>query len=149
FVLGGHVVWRADRWLGPAKPMFNSGSPIQRIFVGLDRVYVRTSTGTHYAFDPRTGARLDLGAWPSSPHVSASAAADGWRAVAVTDLRGAVATFAAGATWQPLALPIEPREVTVVGDALAVGGPDAQRTMEWFEVRPDGHVGRIAGITAA
>src|SRR5262249_45357550 len=94
--------------------------------------------------DPVTGARGDLGPWPASSYVGSYAAADGWRAVAVADLRGAVATFDAGATWRPLGLPIDVKEVKVFGDAIAVGGKDASQEQIWYEVRADGQVGRLA-----
>jgi len=143
FVLG-NVVWRADRWLAPARPIFASNGAIARAVLGLDRVYLRASNGATQAIDPSSGAPLDLGAWPPAPSVGEVAAIDGWRAVAITDLRGAIATFDAGASWRPLSLPIDPRRAVVIGDSLAVGGADiSTRADAWFEVRADGQVGRI------
>ena len=147
FVLG-NVVWRTDRWLSPARPIYTSVAPISRVIIGLDRVYLRAQNGSHQAIDPRDGSSLDLGPWPASSFVGQYAALDGWRAVAVNDLRGAVATLDAGATWRPLELPIDPQTVTVIDDAIAVGGMDAQRQMLWFEVR-GGQVGRLAAPPAA
>ena len=141
FVLGT-TVWRADRWLGEAKPIFTSTSSIQALIPGLDRVYVR-SQSSYLGIDGRTGKALDLGPWPQSPFVASYAAADGWRAAAVTDLRGAVATFDAGATWRSLDLPLEPRQVVVSGDSLAVGGVENGRNEAWFEVRSDGSIARL------
>ncbi len=145
FVLGP-TVWRADRWLGPASPIFTSGQQqsIQAIVPGLDRVYVRTAS-TYLAIDGKSGRALDLGPWPASPYVASYAAADGWRAAAVTDLRGVVATSDAGATWRALDLPLEPRSVVVSGDNLAIGGLENGRTEAWFEVRADGSVARLGG----
>ncbi len=140
----GNTVWRADQWLSPISPIFTSPNEIVRIFVGLDRVYVRGDRGTHQAIDPRTGARLDVGPWPGSSVVGAYAAADGWRAVAVNDLRGVVATFDAGATWKPLGLPIDATSVDLVGDLLVVTGEDTTHAKVAYEVRPDGQVGRAA-----
>ncbi len=139
FVIGS-VVWRADRWLSAARPIFASPSPLSRATVGLDRVYLRAQSGSHQAIDPRTGARLDLGPWPGSSFVGPYAALDGWRAVAVTDLRGVVATFDAGANWKPLGLAIDPNDVAAVGDAMAVSGYDAAHQQVWYEVRRDGQV---------
>lgn len=143
FVLGT-TVWRADRWLDAAKPIFTSPTPIQSLVAGLDRVYLRGLSG-YLALDGRSGAVLDLGPWPSSPFVAGYAAADGWRAAAITDLRGTVATFDAGATWKPLDLPIDAKQVVTNGDNLAIGGFDAARTEAWFEVRADGSVARMGG----
>ncbi len=144
FVLGS-TVWRAERWLAPARPIYASPVAIARVTVGLDRVYLRATSGAHQALDPRSGTVLDLGPWPGSSYVGAYAAVDGWRAVAVNDLRGVVATFDAGATWRALDLPMDAHEVTVSGDAIAVGGFDATRTSTWFEVRGDGQVGKLSG----
>jgi len=144
FVLG-NVVWRAERWLAPARPLFATSTAITRVVIGLDRVYLRVASGATQAIDPARGVPLDPGAWPPAPFVGEVAAADGWRAVAVTDLRGAIATFDAGASWKPLSLPIDPRHAIVLGDSLAVGGADiTTRADAWFEVRADGQVGRIA-----
>lgn len=143
FVLG-NTLWRADRWLDPAKPIFTSLQGIQAIVPGLDRVYVRAQNA-YLAIDGRSGKVLDLGPWPASPFVSGYAAADGWRAAAITDLRGLVATFDAGATWRALDLPIEPRQVVVAGDSLAVGGVEGGKAESWFEIRGDGTVARLGG----
>ena len=143
FVLGT-TVWRADHWLDTAKPIFSSVQAIQAIVPGLDRVYVRAQNA-YLALDGKTGKVLDLGPWPASPFVSSFAAADGWRAAAVTDLRGVVATFDAGATWRALDLPMEPRQVLATGDSLAVGGIESGRAEAWFEVRGDGTIARLAG----
>ena len=143
FVLGT-VVWRADRWLSDVRPIYTSPVPIHRMVAGLDRVYLRASNGSHQAIDARTGTRIDLGPWPASSFIGPFAAVDGWRAVAISDLRGAVATFDAGATWRPLALPIEAKDVTVIGDMIAVSGQD--RTNSWFEVRPDGQIAKLGAL---
>ena len=143
FVLGT-TVWRADHWLEPARPIFASYQSVQGIVPGLDRVYIRAQNA-YLAIDGRTGSVLDLGPWPASPFVSGFAAADGWRAAAVTDLRGVVATYDAGATWRALELPMEPRQVLVSGDSLAVGGIENGKSEAWFEVRADGTIARLSG----
>ena len=145
FVLGVDV-WRADRWLGPAKPIFKSSQAIQGVVPGLDRVYLRGPNITT-AIDGRTGALLDLGPWPASPYVASYAAADGWRAAAVTDMRGVVATYDAGATWRTLDLPFEAKRVVAQRDSLAIGGIDSTNAKleAWFEIRPDGSITRMNG----
>ena len=142
FVLGT-TVWRADHWLDRARPVFSSFHPIVGIVPGLDRVYVR-SPQAYVAIDGKTGSVLDLGPWPASPFVASYAAADGWRAAAVTDLRGAVATFDAGATWRSLELPMDARQVIASGDSLAIGGIENGKTEAWFEVRGDGTIARLS-----
>jgi hypothetical protein len=138
-------VWRADKWLGPARPIFTSSQSVAAIIPGLDRVYIRGSN-TYFAIDGRSGASLDLGPWPQSPYVASYAAADGWRAAAVTDLRGVVATFDAGATWRPLDLPMIAQTVIQSGENLAVGGIEGPRSDNvWFEIRGDGSLARLAG----
>lgn len=140
--LVGTTLWRADRWLGPVKPIFTSPQPVQAIVPGLDRVYVRAQNAV-LAIDGRNGHVLDLGPWPASPHVASYAAADGWRAAAVTDLRGVVATFDAGATWRALDLPIEPKQVVVSSDNLAIGGFETGKSEVWYELRSDGSLARL------
>jgi hypothetical protein len=141
FVIGS-TLWRADRWLGTAKPIFTSLQAVQAIIPGLDRVYVRSPNAV-LAIDGRTGQVLDLGPWPASPYVASYAAADGWRAAAVTDMRGVVATFDAGATWRPLDLPIDAKQVALSNDSLAIGGVDGGRSETWYELRADGSVARL------
>ncbi|WP_394835302.1 hypothetical protein LVJ94_00055 [Pendulispora rubella] len=140
-----NAVWRAPKWLERAKPIYASPwSAISRVVVGLDRVYLKGSNGAHRAIDPRTGTPVDAGAFPGAPYVGSFGALDGWRAVAVTDLRGAMATFDAGASWKPLGLPIDAKDVIPVEDGIAVGGADASRTSSWYLVHPDGQVSKLA-----
>jgi hypothetical protein len=140
--LVGSTLWRADRWLGPAKPIFTAPQGVQGIVAGLDRVYLRSQNAV-MSIDGRSGEVLDLGPWPAGPFVASYAAADGWRAAAVTDLRGVVATFDAGATWRPLELPLDAKQIVVSGDSLAIGGFENGRTESWYELRADGSLARL------
>jgi hypothetical protein len=140
----GTRVWGAEAWLAPAHAVFASAVPVAQVLIGLDRVYVRSQQGALVAFDPRTGIPVDLGPAPASPSVGRLAALDAWRAVAVADLRGALLTLDAGSTWRPLALPFDPSEVVVLDDAIAVGGLDEGRQMQWWEVRSDGQAGKLS-----
>ncbi len=148
YVVGTHL-WRSDTWLGPVRPLFTAPSLIGNVHVGLDRVYVRTQAGAVGAVDPRTGALVDMGPLPASPGFGRMAALDAWRAVTVTDLRGAQLTLDAGSTWRPLPLPIEPTEVVTLADAIAIGGMDESRHVEWWEVRAEGQVGRLPAAPSA
>lgn len=148
FAIGTHL-WRSDAWLAAASPVFTSPTAIASVQVGLDRVYVRTQTGAIGAIDPRQGAAMDLGPLPASPNVGRLAALDAWRAIAVADLRGAMLTLDAGATWRALPLPIQPSDVLTLGDLLAVGGMNAAHEVEWWEVRADGQTAHLSGAPAS
>jgi hypothetical protein len=149
YLLGATTVWRSDRWLGHARPLFLSNEPINKIMVGLDRVYLESKKGSEQAIDPRTGAVLDLGAWPPTPNVGAYEAMDGWRAVAVADLRGVVATFDAGASWHPLPIPIDAQEIRPFGAGVVVSGIDVSHMAASYEVRLDGQVARLTPAATA
>ncbi len=139
----GPVIWRAEKWLSPLKMLYAASQAPTQLFVGLDRVYVRVANGSYGAFDARVGTPMDLGPWPGSPDVSRYVAADGWRAVAIADLRGAVATFDAGGKWQSLGLAIQPKELRLVGDAIVVSGVDANNTQQAYAVQPNGQVAHL------
>ncbi len=138
FAVGIHI-WRADRWLGQALPIFTATAASGQILVGLDRAYIRYPQGSLAAFDPRTGAPLDLGSLPATPHLGRLAAVDAWRALAIADLRGALITVDAGTSWRPVPLPIEPLDVAPLDDGVAVGGRDKNDRTQWWMVQFDGH----------
>jgi len=142
-------LWRADTWLGRAEPLTALAGPIMKLQIGLDRVYLRSTSGALVAVDPRRGVLRDLGPLPATPAYGPIAALDAWRAVAIGDLRGAMLTLDAGSTWRPLALPIEPADVKAMSDGIAVSGLDESHQMQWWEVRPDGQVGRLAAAPGA
>jgi hypothetical protein len=139
----GPRLWRADAWLARAEPLFTMPSAIVQVQAGLDRMYVRTVGGGLLAVDPRKGTLVGLGPLPATPTLGRMAAIDAWRAVAIADLRGALLTLDAGSTWRPLPLPIDPVDVMLTGDGLAVVGNDEMHQAQWWEVRPDGQVGRL------
>jgi hypothetical protein len=144
FLLGvGPQLWRADSWLGRASPLFRGTAPLAEVLVGLDRAYVVLSQGTLAAFDPRNGAPQDLGALPRSPRMGRLAALDGWHAVAISDLRGAMFTTDAGVSWKPLPLPIDPADAFVSGESIIVQGVDAGQKLQFWEMSGDGQLGRI------
>jgi hypothetical protein len=139
----GPVIWRADKWLAPLRMIYAAPQNPSHLFIGLDRAYVRLPNNAYMAFDAKVGTPMDLGPWPGSPDVSRYVAADGWRAVAIADLRGAVATFDAGAKWQPLALAIQPKELHLSGDAIVVSGVDASGTQQAYAVQPNGQIAHL------
>ena len=148
FAMGARI-WRSDAWLGPARPVLDAPGAVAQVLLGLDRVYARVPSGGLLAFDPRTGQLVGPGPLPASPSLLNVAALDGWRAVAIADLRGALVTLDAGATWRPLALPMDAADLVLVEGAIAIGGMDEARQAQWWEVRPDGHVGRLSAAPHA
>jgi hypothetical protein len=148
FAIGTHL-WTAASWLGPGRAIYTSPLPIAQLLIGLDRVYVRSPQGILVAIDPTTGNRVSLGPVPSSPNIGRLAAFDAWRAIVVADMRGTLLTLDAGATWRPLALPIDPGEVVLLGDTIAVGGVDGGRQVQWWEVTADGQTARLSSIPTA
>ena len=55
-----------------------------------DEVEAGPDNAIRVEMNPTTGEPRPLGPWPASPTVTAYAAADGWRAIAIADLRGVV-----------------------------------------------------------
>lgn len=103
----GTELFRASDWLSTLEPIASWSQTITDWVPGFDRIYVRTGDarapfGDIGALDPRTGSRLEIDPLPRVSRVGLVAFSDPWRAVAVLDLLGAVATFDAGVTWRPL-----------------------------------------------
>ncbi len=141
--LMGSTVFRAEGWLGELRAIHASATAVQRMFLGLDRVYLRTQTG-HTAMDPRTGRELDLGPFPQAPQVVSYASVDGWRAAALADLAGLVVTGDAGATWRRVDVGLEPREVSAIGGTLVVSGVEPGRGAARVELRDGGQTVHLA-----
>ncbi|HEY1959511.1 MAG TPA: hypothetical protein VGH28_28060 [Polyangiaceae bacterium] len=146
FVIGP-TVYRAASWLAPLEMLYAAPVSPTQLFIGLDRAYLRLSNAAYVAFDPRTGDPMDLGPWPGSPQVSHYVAADGWRAAAIADLRGVVATFDAGNRWQTLPILIEPKNLELSGDAIVVTGVDADGESQSYAVQPNGQIARLQETT--
>lgn len=136
----GEVLFRADDWLEPARDIRTSPTNVERVMIGLDRVYVRSS-GALVAIDAATGTELDRGPLPPSPFVADVATADAWRAVAVEDLRGVVATFDAGATWRSIDVPGRVTRAVATRTGIVVGDSPSST---WFALRDDGSVAPLA-----
>jgi hypothetical protein len=135
-----NTVFRSTYWLGDAEPIYIAGAPITGLFVGLDRVYVRTGNGAYTAMNPRTGDRTDMGPWPKAPMIGGAlargfVAADAWRAAAIADFYGVLLTTDAGTTWKGVNVPVDPKELRVVDGKIFVA--DNKRPQSWFEIRND------------
>lgn len=142
FVVGTTVL-RADSWLSEARPVYAARAPIQRVFAGLDRVYLRTARG-HVAIDAATGATRDLGPYPPGPELFAYGATDGWRAAALSNLSGLVATGDAGATWRRVEAGFQVRDVTLTPlGKLVVTGVERGRAVA-AELREHDELVRVA-----
>lgn len=142
FATGGSIE-RSETWLGDTAPLFASASPVDALEVGLDRIYVRFNDASREGIDPRTGERIGLGAFPSAPMVTQFAAADGWRAVAIADLIGPIATFDAGATWLPLELPSPVSEVSAANGVMYAELNDRPQRSK-YEIRAPNQMVHVA-----
>ncbi len=147
FVMGNTIL-RADDWLANPRPIFQSARAVADVFPGLDRFYVRTQpppgvhvVNGHVAIDPVSGAVVDLGPWPADPIVLAYVAFDGWRALALTDFRGAVATSNAGSTWEQLDIPVRAAFATPVHRRASRDG--------WLAVTADESSGSVDGVVVS
>jgi len=134
----GKRLWRSGDWLGPLTPWLDLGSDAAKLFVGLDRIYAIRGSWV-IALDPRSGAIVDRGPLPDSPKVSQVTSLDAWRAAAIGDFRGAVATFDAGATWTNISIPVDPVSLATLDDAIAIHGADDS----WWRIEPDGKYARL------
>jgi hypothetical protein len=100
---GTTQLWRAKSWLDPLVPLSEIRGAVTEIVSGFDRLYAQTG-GDIKAIDPVSGRQLPLGVLPPATRIGLLAFADAWRAVAVVDYRGALATFDAGNSWRPIPL---------------------------------------------
>lgn len=119
---GSTQLWRSSTWLSSLTPLVQLSNVANEIVPGFDRLYVRFA-GNHrlLALDPETGESVSLGGVPPSAVYGVMAFADGWRAVIDTDLRGPMATFDAGATWQPLNIQGRATAIPIIdGDPVVI-----------------------------
>jgi hypothetical protein len=96
-------LWRSPSWLGDLAPLADVPGKVGDIVPGFDRIYLFVQGGIR-AIDPASGLLESVGPLPPGTAVGALAFADAWRAVAVTDYRGALATFDAGNSWRSIPL---------------------------------------------
>jgi len=107
---GSTQLWRAKGWLDRLEPLGEIWGTVGDIVPGFDRLYARLTSGDIKAVDALSGRQISLGPLPRATRIGQLAFADAWRAVAVVDFRGALATFDAGMTWRPV--PIGEQGVT-------------------------------------
>lgn len=100
---GVTLLYRADEWLGALEPFARVNEATKDLLPGFDRLYLRSQRAESWlALDAKSGREMPLGPLPTGPRIGALAFADAWRAVAVVDLRGPMATFDAGGSWRPV-----------------------------------------------
>jgi hypothetical protein len=99
------LLWRTKGWLDRLQPLAEVRGQVVDIIPGFDRLYARLENGDFKALDPQSGQQLPLDPLPRATRIGLMAYADAWRAVAVVDYRGALATFDAGASWRSVPLP--------------------------------------------
>src|SRR6266542_2561078 len=109
---GSTQLWRAKGWLDKLTPVAEIWGAVAEIMPGFDRVYARLLSGEIRALDVDSGRQLPLGNLPPATRIGLMSFADAWRAVAVVDFRGALATFDAGNSWR--AIPLDTQNVTQV-----------------------------------
>ena len=109
---GSTQLWRAKAWLDRLEPLAEVWGTVGDIVPGFDRLYARLTSGDIKAIDPLSGRQMSLGPLPRATRIGQLSFADAWRAVAVVDFRGALATFDAGLTWRPV--PVGEQGVTQV-----------------------------------
>jgi hypothetical protein len=103
-------LWRTKSWLDRLEPLAEVWGHVADIVPGFDRLYARLDNGDFKAIDAQSGGQLPLEPLPRATRIGQIAFADAWRAIAIVDFRGAVATFDAGASWR--SVPLAGRSVT-------------------------------------
>lgn len=135
------ALWMAPRWLAPLRPLAAVDLGVSEVIPGFDRLYLRARSGRIFAVDPESGDIMPRGPLPRASKWGAMAFADGWRAVVDTGLRGALATYDAGASWHPVPLPDGAVvRAARVRDANPVVSTPSSGT---YEVDAMGHVRRL------
>ncbi|HKQ71785.1 MAG TPA: hypothetical protein VJT73_20720 [Polyangiaceae bacterium] len=131
-------LWHTKGFLDRLEPIGEMMGTVVDLVPGFDRVYARLATEDTKAFDVATGKQIGLGPLPRATRVGPLSFADAWRAVAVVDYRGALATFDAGNSWRPIPL----TGVNVTQVALREGDFALETAKGRFLLGPNGEFGR-------
>jgi hypothetical protein len=100
------LLWRAETWTGELRPLARVEPPASEISAGFDRLYLASATSYGLrAIDAETGQALDLSPLPPAPAYGDMLFSDAWTAVALSGVRGALATFDAGESWHRVRTP--------------------------------------------
>lgn len=134
---GTTIFYRAPSWLGELSPLARIPEAVRELVTGFDRLYLRISRGDEWiALDPEAGERVSLGALPEGTRLGPLVFADAWRAVAIADLRGPLATFDAGESFHPV--PLDDGSVAVAvreGDDFILASQSGR-----YRLEPDGEI---------
>lgn len=125
-------LWHAADWLAPLQPVARVPHSLHELIVGFDRLYLR-SRSSLLALDLASGKLVGLGPLPVPFDLGPMHFADAWRAVVVSDVRGAMATFDAGASWRPLGINQPVRAITSRDGHFLIRGDE-----DSFVLAPDG-----------
>jgi hypothetical protein len=134
-------LWRSDTWTSDLTPLARVEPPVTEITSGFDRLYL-TSATSHVlrAIDPQSGEARGLEPLPEAAAYGDMLFADAWHAVVLAGVRGALATFDAGETWHPVALPAAVNDLALSQSGSITLGTDAGR----FELGPSGRLAQTS-----
>jgi hypothetical protein len=137
-------IWRAATWTAPLAPLVRLPFEAGEIDAGFDRLYaVGTRTRAVVGFDGATGAILGGGGLPASPTYGGMAFSDPWLGAVEVDVRGALVTFDAGASFHPVRVPM-----TVPGVSEQGGRIILATTRGAYALEPSGDLARADGPAA-
>ncbi len=118
---GVTALWRSTGFTGTLEPLTRVEGAVEEVVPGIDRLYLRLApAGELSAIDAASGAPLGLAPLPVAATYGPIVFADAWRGVAVPSLRGALATFDAGESWEPLGLASEIESLSVDAEEAIV-----------------------------
>ena len=128
----GTQLYRAHSWLGALQPLVQLSVFVSEVIPGFDSALpAHRREQQAPGHQPGDGARAPPGRSRRPSAYGPLAFADGWRAVANTDLRGPLATFDAGATWRPVGIPERVAGAAVLrGDPVLVTPTSAQYAVD-------------------
>lgn len=125
---GATSLWRARSWTGELTPLARVEPPVTELTSGFDRIYVTgSSSSLPRALDPSDGTVRDLGPLPAAAAYGPMIFADAWRAVVLGGVRGPLATFDAGESWQPVRAPAAVTELGLTAEGAIELGTDVGR----------------------
>ncbi len=102
---GDTLMWKASSWTGELEPLARLGFATEAVIPGFDRLLVHAKgSGEVLAIDVASGRFFPETGLPPTPGARHLAFADEWMGVVDVPIRGTLATFDAGVTWNSLQL---------------------------------------------
>ena len=100
---GTTLFFRSQTFTGALEPFARLDFEAEQVTAGFDRLYVSSRRPDRFvALDLEQGAAVSAGSLPPSPAYSKMVFADAWFGAVEVPFRGALVTFDAGVSWQPL-----------------------------------------------